>query len=490
MSYLGWEPITDLLDDWGKLADSILPTLSEAWRSRAAQMRGTPVYQTFLNKMHRRIAIETGVLERLYTIDRGITLLLIEQGIDEALIAHHSTDRPVIEVIQLIRDQQRAIEGLYDFVGSQHDLSISFIKRIHQLLTQHQEFVEGKDQFGRLLKIDLIRGDWKKQPNNPTREDGSVYYYCPPEQVASQMDQLMDWHQQHLRQGVPPEIEAAWLHHRFTQIHPFQDGNGRVARILASLVFVKEGWFPLTITGDQRKEYISALENADKGNLQPLVHQFAQSQQRALNDALDLAEDVEIEYRSIQEALGALADKVQRRQLETTQELQTALTARAQALHRESFQRLQELYQHLASVLAAVTQAKCQIRQAELGSEEDSYNRYQIIKTAQKLGYYADLEIYRSWIVLKVTLYQRNFELLFSLHGYGRQKLLRACAACAYERIPTEDSGTEASHIEPLSLLPFVFSHQTEDLDQTIVRFKEWLDNATTVGIAYIQRQL
>ena len=33
------------------------------------------------------------------------------------------------------------------------------------------------------------------------------------------------------------EIEATWLHHRFTQIHPFQDGNGRVARALASLVF-------------------------------------------------------------------------------------------------------------------------------------------------------------------------------------------------------------------------------------------------------------
>ena len=42
--------------------------------------------------------------------------------------------------------------------------------------------------------------------------------------------------------GVPLEVEAAWLHHRFTQIHPFEDGNGRVARALASLVFIPDGF--------------------------------------------------------------------------------------------------------------------------------------------------------------------------------------------------------------------------------------------------------
>lgn len=51
---------------------------------------------------------------------------------------------------------------------------------------------------------------------------------------------------------VSPEVEAAWLHHRFTQIHPFQDGNGRIARLLASLVFIKAGWFPLVVTRDDR----------------------------------------------------------------------------------------------------------------------------------------------------------------------------------------------------------------------------------------------
>jgi Fic family protein len=46
-------------------------------------------------------------------------------------------------------------------------------------------------------------------------------------------------------------VQAAWLHHRFTQIHPFADGNGQVARAIASLVFIEAGWFPLILKRDE-----------------------------------------------------------------------------------------------------------------------------------------------------------------------------------------------------------------------------------------------
>ncbi|MEZ4659035.1 MAG: hypothetical protein R2911_15835 [Caldilineaceae bacterium] len=77
-----------------------------------------------------------------YTLDRGVTRLLIEQGINEALISHDQTDRPVQQVVALIRDQETAIEGLFDFVGGQRQLSTSYIKQLHQVLTYHQEYTE------------------------------------------------------------------------------------------------------------------------------------------------------------------------------------------------------------------------------------------------------------------------------------------------------------------------------------------------------------
>ena len=104
------------------------------------------------------------------------------------------------------------------------------------------------------------------------------------------MERLVGLHASHEGLGVPPEIEAAWLHHRFTQIHPFQDGNGRVARALASLVFLRAGWFPLVIvgSGEDRNAYIRALEAADAGDLAPVVELFASVQRREFRKALSI----------------------------------------------------------------------------------------------------------------------------------------------------------------------------------------------------------
>ncbi|MDF2208336.1 Fic family protein [Arthrospira platensis NCB002] len=154
------------------------------------------------------------------------------------------------------------------------------MKQLHQVLTQSQESTEALNPQGKIFRVSLIKGDWKRQPNNPLRPDGTIHEYCPPEQVASEMELLITLHHQHQEQKVPPEIEAAWLHHRFTQIHPFQDGNGRVARCLASLVFIQASWFPLVITRDDLAVYIAALEDADCGELSSLINLFAKSKKQ------------------------------------------------------------------------------------------------------------------------------------------------------------------------------------------------------------------
>jgi len=276
-----WQPIQDLPPDWRKLASTELPPLVTVWNEQAERLRSSGEFITFMERLRREIAIETGIIERLYTLDRGITRLLIEQGINESLIPHGATDKPIGQVVALIQDQETAIEGLFDFVGGQRQLSTSYIKQLHQVLTQNQDSTEALvTATQKIIKVSLIRGDWKKQPNNPMRLSGDIHEYCPPEQVASEMDNLIAWHHQHRLEQVTPEVEAAWLHHRFTQIHPFQDGNGRVARCLASLVFIQATWFPLVLTRDDRAVYIQAAEQADHGDLSKLISLFAKSQKQ------------------------------------------------------------------------------------------------------------------------------------------------------------------------------------------------------------------
>ncbi len=157
------------------------------------------------------------------------------------------------------------------------------------MITRSQRTATGIDPYGRHVEIDLLRGAYKKRPNNPTRPDGIIHEYCPAEQVTVEMERLIQMHDQYLREGVAPEVLAAWLHHRFVQIHPFQDGNGRVARSLASLVFLREGWFPLVINRDQRDDYLDALGEADQGDLSPLINMFAAAQRQTLLNAIGIA---------------------------------------------------------------------------------------------------------------------------------------------------------------------------------------------------------
>ncbi|MEK7831009.1 MAG: Fic family protein, partial [Acidobacteriota bacterium] len=284
-----WKPIEDLPDDWQKLASSELAGLFAVWKEHVVTLKDSPAYLEFQARLRREWAIETGIIEGLYDIDRGVTRTLIERGLHASLIAHGDANKPAEEIIPMLKDHEAVVEGLFDFVGQKRELSTSYIKQIHQALTTHQETATGIDSFGRHAQIPLLQGDWKKWPNNPTRPDGLVHEYCPPEQVASEMDRLIEMHQRHLQEGVPPEIEAAWLHHRFTQIHPFQDGNGRVARALASLVLIRAGWFPFVVHRDDRSEYLDCLEKADSGDLLPLINAFGRFQKKAFNQAIKLS---------------------------------------------------------------------------------------------------------------------------------------------------------------------------------------------------------
>lgn len=284
-----WRPIEDLRADWQDLADADLRRLAAEWTDIRKNPGSDAAIAEFTERLKREWAIETGLIERVYRLTRGITEVLIEHGLREELIPSSATDRDPALVVDMLQDHAAAVDGLFDFVRRGRQLSTSYIKELHAVLLAHQETASGRDIFGRRVETPLIRGDYKKRPNNPVRPDGLVHEYCPPEQVAPEMDRLLAMHLEHGERGVPPEVEAAWLHHRFAQIHPFQDGNGRVARALATLAMIRARWFPLVVTDAGRAEYIGALEMADSGDLRPLVRLFSSIQRRAFDGAVAVA---------------------------------------------------------------------------------------------------------------------------------------------------------------------------------------------------------
>lgn len=216
-----WHPIEDLNESEYSFHDTGLDSLADVWSEQRDEMKQKGVLDDFLNRLKRQWAIETGVIEKIYILDIGISQVLIEQGIDANVITHESTDKDPVLVAQIIRDQHDVVDGLFDFVKQNRTLSTSYIKEMHAGFCRNQQTTKGVDQFGIVRDIRLNIGDYKKMPNSPTQADGFLHEYCPPEQTASEMDRLIEMHESHVRRNVSPIVEAAWLHHRFAQIHPF-----------------------------------------------------------------------------------------------------------------------------------------------------------------------------------------------------------------------------------------------------------------------------
>lgn len=80
-------------------------------------MQELEVERAFLECWKNRLAVETGVLEGLYSIDRGVTETLIERGFDAALIPNDLTDKDPTVVVKLLRDQRSAVDLVFDVVA-------------------------------------------------------------------------------------------------------------------------------------------------------------------------------------------------------------------------------------------------------------------------------------------------------------------------------------------------------------------------------------
>jgi len=468
-----WKPIEELPRGYESLGRSDLLALHQVWEGLRERLRTVE----FVERLQRQWAIETGKIERVYDLDRGITETLIERGIDAALIPHGSNGRNPEQVAAIINDQIDAIQMLFDFVKGERELTTGYIKELHALLTRNQPSTTAVNSFGRAIEVPLLRGDYKKLPNNPTRKDGLIHEYCPPEQVASEMDRLVDLHRKHVEDGVPTEVEAAWLHHRFAQIHPFQDGNGRVARALATLVFLRAGWFPLAVTDDDRSSYISALEEADGGDLRPLIDLFANVLRRSFTQAFSAVGDMERERR-----IGVLISEIK----ESREVLK--------GLYRPEWEHAKVVADGLIKVAVQELDRTVMKLRAEFqdgfrfdadaspqGGGRKEWFKEQVDEVARKTGYRARVSDYHSWA--RLTLISGvQMEILISIHGLepGYFGFLGASGAI-YKRSETE-SGSRVSDIRPLSQYEFSISF-ADSIEKSREPFMRWLDDCLSRGL-------
>lgn len=491
-----YQRISALPDNVDELANPELAALTKIWLEQKMEMEARgDAYQEFLTKLRRQWAIETGMIERLYTWDRGVTEVLIEKGIDATLIAHEGGLQPsqAKHFKNLIDDQLSIVEGLFSFVKGEQPLTEHYIRSMQAQFTAHQECIEGMTPDGQIIQVPLIRGEYKKLPNNPRRPDGQVHEYCPPEFVQEEMERLLQWYRA-AEGSTPPEILSAWVHHRFTQIHPFQDGNGRVARTLATLVFLKAGLFPLFVIREaDRKQYITALEDADAGDLSGLVQLFAKRQINSIVAAIGLKQPVQqARYAEdiIPSAISALKNNTKRKQVSkiADQLASIALKRITDVAEKLNIQLIEVAPHYYAEAYAA----------ADSADDEDSTGNLEsdIAEIAAKLHYLPNLKMYRNpWARLLISTgdshdanFLERFEFIVSLHGYGYGYLgTMVASSLTRQFVPEGGLTVESMHQEEKELFQFNY---IESLESTEKRFKDWLELAIAIALAEWKRLL
>ena len=173
-------------------------------------------------------------------------------------------------------NHSEAIELLYEMVSNQRAVSVSVIKEFNALLLSGVSNTKSIDQFGNPIKKKANPGEYKTLPNHVLQPDGKIHYYVEPLQVAQQMDELVAWIQKNEDQQHPV-ILAAIAHYNMVRIHPFDDGNGRGARLLMNLLLIKKGFPPAIIRNEERRKYLETITQADRGHLSPFIVFIAQS---------------------------------------------------------------------------------------------------------------------------------------------------------------------------------------------------------------------
>ncbi|MEK6324869.1 MAG: Fic family protein [Acidobacteriota bacterium] len=218
-----------------------------------------------LEVVKRAAAWDTGAIEGLYSTDRGFTLTVAM-----AVTAWESlVEQKGANARALFESQLKAYDHVLDFATQRIPIAEAWIRELHDVVCESQDTYEVQTPIGKQHQP-LPKGEYKRNPNHVVQRDGSIHSWSPVDLTPAEMHRLCEELRTEAFNAAHPIMQSAYAHYAFVSVHPFVDGNGRVARARASVFTYRAESIPLLILkGDV--EYLPALEAADSGNVQRFV---------------------------------------------------------------------------------------------------------------------------------------------------------------------------------------------------------------------------
>ncbi len=237
-------------------------------------------------------------------------------GETKALILFHITAQGKSLKDHLeVEGHNEAINLILDIVKQKRPITETFIRELHQLLLKKEYDVDAITPNGKPTKKRIKVGKYKTSPNHVKTKTGEIFRFATPEETPAMMFDLLNWYKNKINsKKINSILVAAEFHYRFIRIHPFDDGNGRLARILMNFILMQFGYPPVIIKTEDKNNYFAVLQIADAGNLEAFVdyiglnltHSLDLMIKGAKGESIEEPDDLEKEVALLEQKLNSV----------------------------------------------------------------------------------------------------------------------------------------------------------------------------------------
>lgn len=341
----------------------------------------------------------------------GETVALLMEGIT-------AKGKPLKDHLD-IEGHNEAIDFLLSIVKDTRPISEAEIRELHKLILKKPYKVPVLSPSGLETYKTIQLGVYKSQPNHVKTATGQIHYYATPEETPLKMQNLMGWLKKTMIQKEEhPLIIASVFHHRFVSIHPFDDGNGRLSRLLMNLILMKYGFPPVVIKMKNRMEYYAALSQADNGILESFIELIGAELEHSLQiylkgakgESIDEPDDIDKEIALLKASING-----KERQNYTNEKIKEILVSLIPLYEQFEYKckKLDDLFHKVAFFYSF-----------DIGNQ--NYSFVEIDKLKTYLNNISNLNVgfvfVYKWINLKSNLYESvfdtNISIAFSKYNY------------------------------------------------------------------------
>lgn len=219
-----------------------------------------------------------------------------------------------------ITGHNEAIGWVIEIVNQKRPLTENFIRELHKLILKESYEVDAITPDGLPTKKKVKVGVYKTSPNHVKTKTGEIFRFATPEETPALMNDLIHWYRNKTQQNeVNPILLAAEFHYRYIRIHPFDDGNGRTARILMNFILMQFDYPPVIIKTEDKQNYFAALQQADAGLLEPFIEYIALNLNHSLElmikgakgESIEEPDDLEKEIALLELSLKNVSEKIE-----------------------------------------------------------------------------------------------------------------------------------------------------------------------------------